>query len=169
MCIVQNKSFCCTSGCLDLISLSFGGYERILDWFTIFVYCKSLEGCFPFVICSKFYFLTCGCITRIELSFYKLRTKSILVVCVIPVYRYCNINTFWCVGVLKCDCSCFFILGSCVYILPEVRILLLCIRSLYRHCISEGLSRSWSSFHQRLLLQLRYHQRLLLLRLQLLI
>lgn len=113
MCIVQNKSFCCTSGCLDLISLSFGGYERILDWFTIFVYCKSLEGCFPFVICSKFYFLTCGCITRIELSFYKLRTKSILVVCVIPVYRYCNINTFWCVRVLKCDCSCFFILGSC--------------------------------------------------------
>jgi len=120
MCIVQNKSFCCTSGCLDLISLSFGGYERILDWFTIFVYCKSLEGCFPFVVCSKFYFLTCGCITCIEFCFYKLRTLSILVVCVIPVYRYCNVNTFWCVAVCNCESvfcsSCCFLSILCTKI-----------------------------------------------------
>ena len=113
MSIVQDKSFCTASCCFDFISFCFSGYESIIDWFTIFIYCKSFEGCFPFVVCSEFYFLISRNAVCIKLSFYEFRTDSILVLCVIPVYRYCNVNTFWCVGILKCDCSCFFILGSC--------------------------------------------------------
>ena len=135
VCIFQNKAFCSASGCCQIISVNLGCLKCVVDWFTIFVYCKFLEGCLPVCVCGKTYFFVCRYVICIKFSLYSLRTDSILVVLVIPVCRYSNINTLWCVAVCDCE-TCCCISGCCLSVLGTKTGLLYCVSNLLTNCTS---------------------------------
>ena len=129
MCIFQNKAVCSASLCCQIISFNFGCLKCIVDWFTVFVYCKFLKGCLPVSICGKAYLFVCRYVVCIKFSLYSLRTDSILVVLVIPVCRYSDINTLWCVAVCDCE-ACCCVSGCCLSVLRTKTGLLYCVSNL---------------------------------------
>ena len=94
MCIINYKSviiqsIACYGACISCHVTACYNCS-ISNSYTIFLHVCFCKSSFPVVFCCKCYFVSCCLVICIEFNFNRCRTDSILVVCIVPLYRCRN-------------------------------------------------------------------------------
>ena len=90
----------------NIISICLCTLYFIFDSCSVFLHIYRCKFCCPVVLCIQSHFVFCCFSVCIKFCFYRVKTCSILIFCVIPFYRYRNLNSCRNISVFYNKASC---------------------------------------------------------------